>query len=62
MLLIKIVGCILVIVSTSGMGLFFSNQFKTRIENLRELRKIIILRGDIRYARPASNQHYRQKT
>ena len=52
MLLIKIVGCILVIVSTSGMGLFFSNQFKTRIENLRELRKIIILlRGDIRYAK-----------
>jgi stage III sporulation protein AB len=51
MLALKIIGCILVIASSTGMGLFFSNEMKCRIEDLKELRKLIaLLRGDIRYA------------
>lgn len=47
----KIIGCILVILSSAGMGLFFSNEMKCRIEDLKELRKLIVLlRGDIRYS------------
>jgi stage III sporulation protein AB len=47
----KIIGCILVIGSSAGMGFFFSNEMKCRIEDLKELRKLItLLRGDIRYA------------
>jgi stage III sporulation protein AB len=46
----KIIGCILVILSSAGMGFFFSNEMKCRIEDLRELKKLIVLlRGDIRY-------------
>jgi stage III sporulation protein AB len=47
----KIIGCILVIGSSTGMGFFFSNEMRCRIEDLKELRKLIgLLRGDIRYA------------
>jgi stage III sporulation protein AB len=50
MLITKIIGCILVILSSAGMGFFFSNEVKCRIEDLKELRKLIVLlRGDIRY-------------
>lgn len=49
--IMKIIGCILVIASSTGMGLFFSNEMRCRIEDLKELRKLIgLLRGDIRYA------------
>lgn len=49
--IMKIIGCILVIASSTGMGFFFSNEMKCRIDDLRELRKLIgLLRGDIRYA------------
>lgn len=51
MLWAKILGCILVITSSAGIGFFFSNEMKYRIEDLKELRKLIVLlRGDIRYA------------
>ena len=51
MLVLKVVGCVLVIISCSGMGLYFSECLKTRIEELVELKKIIVLlRGNIRYA------------
>ncbi|MDF2951843.1 MAG: hypothetical protein K0S18_1426 [Anaerocolumna sp.] len=51
MLWIKIIGCILIITSCTGMGWYFSSELKNRISDLRDLRKIIILlRGDIRYA------------
>lgn len=47
----KIIGCILVIGSSAGIGFFFSNEMKCRIEDLKEIRKLItLLRGDIRYA------------
>lgn len=47
----KIVGCILVMASTTGIGFYFSTEMKSRIEDLRELRKLIgLLKGDIRYA------------
>lgn len=51
MLYIKIVGCILIICSCSGMGMYFSNELKNRISDLREIKKLIyLLKGDIRYA------------
>lgn len=47
----KVVGCIMVIISSTAMGFFFSNEMRCRIEDLKELRKLIVLlRGDIRYA------------
>lgn len=51
MYVIKIIGCILVITSSAGIGLYFSCVLKERIEELTELKKILILlRGNIRYA------------
>ncbi|MDF2472414.1 MAG: hypothetical protein K0R92_100 [Lachnospiraceae bacterium] len=51
MLIIKIIGCILIITSCTGMGWYFSSELRNRIADLKELKKIIILlRGDIRYA------------
>lgn len=51
MMVIKIIGCILVIASSTGMGFFFSNEMRSRIEDMKELRKLVVLlRGDIRYA------------
>lgn len=48
---IKLIGCLLVIASTAGIGFFFSNEMKCRVEHLKELKKLIgLLRGDIRYA------------
>jgi stage III sporulation protein AB len=48
---LKIIGCLLVIASSTGIGFFFSSEMKHRIEDLKELRKLIgLLRGDIRYA------------
>ncbi len=51
MVIIKIIGCILIITSSAGMGLYFSSELKNRIMDLRDLKKLIfLLRGDIRYA------------
>ncbi len=51
MLITKIIGCVLVILSSAAMGFFFSNEVKSRLEDLKELRKLIILlKGDIRYS------------
>ncbi len=50
MLITKLLGSLLVILSSAGMGFYFSNEMKCRIEDLKELRKLIVLlRGDIRY-------------
>lgn len=47
----KIIGCMLVILSSAGMGFYFSSEMRSRIEDLRDLKKLIgLLRGDIRYA------------
>jgi stage III sporulation protein AB len=49
--IIKIIGCVLVIASSTGIGFFFSVEMKSRIEDLKELKKLIgLLKGDIRYA------------
>ena len=51
MIIMKIIGCVLVILSSAGMGFYFSSEMRSRIEDLKELRKLIsLLRGDIRYA------------
>ena len=51
MLTLKIIGCILVIGSCSGIGYYFSCELKARMEELVQLKKILmLLRGDIRYA------------
>jgi stage III sporulation protein AB len=49
--IMKIIGCILVITSSTGIGFYFSSEIRSRIEDLKELKKLIgLLRGDIRYA------------
>ncbi len=49
--IMKIIGCILVIISSAGVGFYFSSEIRSRIEDLKELRKLVsLLRGDIRYA------------
>jgi len=51
LIITKIIGCILIITSSAGMGWHFSGELKNRISDLKELRKLIfLLRGDIRYA------------
>ncbi|NLP16807.1 MAG: stage III sporulation protein AD [Clostridiales bacterium] len=46
----KVIGCILIILSSTLMGFYCSNELKSRINDIKELRKLIILlRGDIRY-------------
>lgn len=46
----KVVGCILIILSSTLMGFYCSNELKSRINDLKELRKLIVLlRGDIRF-------------
>ena len=46
----KVVGCILIILSSALMGFYYSGELKSRVNNLKELRKLIVLlRGDIRY-------------
>lgn len=51
MLYIKIIGCIFIVCSCSGMGMHFSKELRNRINDLREIKKIIyLLKGDIRYA------------
>lgn len=51
MVVIKIIGCVLILSSCSGMGWYFSSELRTRIKDLKELKKLIyLLKGDIRYA------------
>lgn len=51
MTIMKIIGCILVIISSTGIGFYFSSEMRSRIDDLKELKKLIgLLRGDIRYA------------
>ena len=50
MLITKVVGCILIILSSTLIGFYCSNELKARINDIKELRKLILLlRGDIRY-------------
>ncbi len=49
--IMKIIGCSLIILSTTGIGFYFSIDMKSRMEDLKEWKKLIcLLRGDIRYA------------
>lgn len=51
MLVMKIIGCIMVVLSSAGVGFYYSSEIKSRIDDLKELQKLIgLLRGDIRYA------------
>lgn len=51
MFTLKIIGCICVMSSCAGIGLYFSATLKERFAYLKELKKILLLlRGDIRYA------------
>ena len=50
-LVTKVVGCILIILSSSLMGIYYGNELKNRVNDLKELKKLIILlRGDIRFS------------
>ncbi len=47
----KILGAILVILSCTGMGMYYSGLVKGRVTDLKDMRKnITILRGNIKYA------------
>ncbi len=49
--MIKLTGALLVISSCTALGFYFSNELKTRINDLKELKKLLILlRGDIEFA------------
>lgn len=48
--MLKSVGAIMVILSSTAIGFYFSSLLKTRIQELSDLRKtLFILRGDIQY-------------
>lgn len=50
MLGLKLCGIVLIIVSTTGIGFFVGNNMRLRLEELKELKKILgMLRGEIRY-------------
>lgn len=50
MIIMKIIGAVLIITSSSAMGFYISSNLKDRIEDMKELKKnILILRGDIRF-------------
>lgn len=50
MIIMKIIGSLLVIGSSTAMGFYISINLKDRIKDMKELKKnIVILRGDIRY-------------
>ncbi|MGN0466695.1 MAG: stage III sporulation protein AB [Lachnospiraceae bacterium] len=52
--MIRVVGCVLLILSGYLGGLYFSNSCKMRLEQLYELKRIIqILEGEIRYKKTA---------
>lgn len=47
---LKLCGIVLIIVSTTGIGFFAGNNIWLRLEELKELKKILgMLRGEIRY-------------
>lgn len=49
--MLKFIGASLIISSCSALGFYFSYELKTRIANLKDLKKLLILlRGDIQYA------------
>lgn len=48
--MIKLIGALLVITSCTALGFYFSKELKTRISDLTELKKLLVLfRGDIQY-------------
>lgn len=50
MIIMKIIGAVLIITSSSAMGFYISSNLRDRIEDMKELKKnVLILRGDIRY-------------
>ncbi|MBQ9118551.1 MAG: stage III sporulation protein AB [Lachnospiraceae bacterium] len=51
-MLIKMLGSVAVLVSCSGIGLWYGNTLTMRIQQLKELRaEVLLIRGDIRYRR-----------
>lgn len=51
MLVVKIIGCILILGSCTGIGMHFSGELRSRIRDLHDIKKLIyLLKGDIRYA------------
>lgn len=51
-MILKIIGSIFIITSSSAIGVYFSNRIKERVEDLKLLKRdMFILKGDIRYAK-----------
>ncbi len=54
MFIMKLVGCILIFCSTSGIGFLYAKEFEHRQEDLNSLKTMALqLRGEIRYAMTA---------
>lgn len=50
--ILKLIGSFLTISSMTAMGFYFSTLLRTRLEELKELKKyMLILKGDIRYSK-----------
>lgn len=51
-MIIKVLGAILVLCSSTAIGFYFSSILKSRLEDLKEIKKyFLILKGDIRYGK-----------
>lgn len=47
---IKLTGAVLILISGSGIGIYYAGKIKTRINSLVEMRKILsIMAGEIRF-------------
>lgn len=52
--ILRVTGCVLIITSSTGMGLLLGNEIRRRLEDLKSAKTIaLLLRGDIRYAHTA---------
>ena len=50
--MLKIIGSFLIIICAGGFGFAFSNDYKTRLNELNDIKKIMImLKGEIRFAK-----------
>lgn len=58
-MIMKISGCILILLSTTGIGYLLGSEYLRRIEDLRAIKSIVfLLQGDIRYGNTMLSQAF----
>ena len=56
-MIMKISGCILILLSTTGIGYLFGSEYLRRMEDLRTIKSVVfLLQGDIRYGNTMLSQ------